>query len=285
MPSWVKDEATWERAKKEVERKPDMTDDQYWGSVTTVYKNMGGKIGAFHTLDLVAKKLSSIGCPELANQVCVLRDEFSPPETTSKVSSLILPYYRELVAGTDQRWISNWFKEKEQEEKDELKYLKSLGKDSLGSVLSTLTKATKRAFENANWGAAARLMVARDALVADLDPAGGDIPDPEDKKVLEVFSFDTYQGSDPMDGPGIAVKIENGTVQVYIIEDPEEEIYGEVYFTEGETGWTIQHLGEYGSKVFPQDWEVGGEVPFSQFQEWLGGERKRLSTETVNGLD
>lgn len=42
-PAWVKDEAIWEKAKKEVD--PKKAKD-YWAVVTTVYKNMGGRVGS-----------------------------------------------------------------------------------------------------------------------------------------------------------------------------------------------------------------------------------------------
>ena len=45
MPGFVrtkKDEALWAKAKKAVKRKAEWSDDQYWATVTTVYKNMGG---------------------------------------------------------------------------------------------------------------------------------------------------------------------------------------------------------------------------------------------------
>ena len=61
MPSWVKDEKKWEKAKKQAgpmdairkrdskygkkgtKKYPD--EDAYWATVTTIYKNMGGEIG------------------------------------------------------------------------------------------------------------------------------------------------------------------------------------------------------------------------------------------------
>lgn len=48
MPSWVTDDAKWEKAKGKVIDRKDKTEeefsDQDWGLVTTIYKNMGGKI-------------------------------------------------------------------------------------------------------------------------------------------------------------------------------------------------------------------------------------------------
>lgn len=44
MPAWVEDDDIWEKAKKEVSRDKYTDDDSYYAVVTTVYKNMGGKI-------------------------------------------------------------------------------------------------------------------------------------------------------------------------------------------------------------------------------------------------
>ena len=47
MPAWIKtgrDESLWKKAKGAVARKSGWTDSQYWGTVTKVYKNMGGAI-------------------------------------------------------------------------------------------------------------------------------------------------------------------------------------------------------------------------------------------------
>jgi len=48
MPSWVKDEDMWEKAKKKVKEIKDKKQEEFssndWGLVTHIYKNMGGKI-------------------------------------------------------------------------------------------------------------------------------------------------------------------------------------------------------------------------------------------------
>lgn len=46
MPSWVRDEATWEKAKAAARKQyPDAEDDKFYAIVTSIYKKMGGKIG------------------------------------------------------------------------------------------------------------------------------------------------------------------------------------------------------------------------------------------------
>lgn len=50
MPSWVKDEKQWGKAKKKVKKIKDKSEseftDQDWGLVTHIYKNMGGEIAS-----------------------------------------------------------------------------------------------------------------------------------------------------------------------------------------------------------------------------------------------
>jgi len=43
-PAWVEDESIWEKAKKEVDRSKYDSEESYYAVVTTVYKNMGGKV-------------------------------------------------------------------------------------------------------------------------------------------------------------------------------------------------------------------------------------------------
>jgi len=43
-PAWVEDEEIWAKAKKEVDRSKYDSEDSYYAVVTTVYKNMGGKV-------------------------------------------------------------------------------------------------------------------------------------------------------------------------------------------------------------------------------------------------
>jgi Ethanolamine utilization protein EutJ (predicted chaperonin) len=50
MPGFIKtkkDEALWKEAKSKVKKKKGMSDDEYWGAVTQVYKNMGGMKKSF----------------------------------------------------------------------------------------------------------------------------------------------------------------------------------------------------------------------------------------------
>lgn len=46
MPEWVKDEDKWEDAKKAFKKSYDKnpSSDKDWAIVTSIYKNMGGKI-------------------------------------------------------------------------------------------------------------------------------------------------------------------------------------------------------------------------------------------------
>jgi len=62
MPSWVKDESIWDKAKKKVEEVKNKTESQFvdmdWGLVTHIYKNMGGKIGG-KEVNMYSEKLIS----------------------------------------------------------------------------------------------------------------------------------------------------------------------------------------------------------------------------------
>lgn len=43
-PDWVVDDDIWEKAKKQVNKEDYPDENSYWAVVTTVYKNMGGRI-------------------------------------------------------------------------------------------------------------------------------------------------------------------------------------------------------------------------------------------------
>ena len=47
MPSWMKDESIWNKAKNAVDRSRYKTEDAYWAVVTSVYKKMGGRIESY----------------------------------------------------------------------------------------------------------------------------------------------------------------------------------------------------------------------------------------------
>ena len=111
MPSWVKDDDIWKKAKEEVKRKSGMTDDQYYGSVTTVYKNMGGEI---------MKKEKNMKFEELSKgQVIVYKNKVEvrlDRETvwlTQKYISDLFDIERSVIT----KHIRNVFKTKELEEK------------------------------------------------------------------------------------------------------------------------------------------------------------------------
>jgi hypothetical protein len=55
MPSWVKDHGKWSDAKADVGDKYG-DDDKKWAAVTTVYKNMGGKIDRAAKRDVAREK-------------------------------------------------------------------------------------------------------------------------------------------------------------------------------------------------------------------------------------
>lgn len=116
---------------------------------------------------------------------------------------------------------------------------------------------------------------------ADLDPSGGEIPDPADPVVLELMGYDTYQGSDPMSGPGIAVKMEGGQFQVYVIEDPDQEFYGEIYLSRADDrSWGIDYVDERlqpGSQsIIPPQWHEGYVLPDEELKDWLANESARF---------
>lgn len=49
MPSWMRDESKWSKAKAAARKQyPDLSedDDKYWAIVTHIYKRMGGRIAA-----------------------------------------------------------------------------------------------------------------------------------------------------------------------------------------------------------------------------------------------
>jgi len=46
MPEWVKDESTWKQAKEAAKKSYKESDEGFWGTVTNIYKNMGGKIAS-----------------------------------------------------------------------------------------------------------------------------------------------------------------------------------------------------------------------------------------------
>lgn len=116
---------------------------------------------------------------------------------------------------------------------------------------------------------------------ADLDPSGGDLPDSDDPVVLELMGYDTYQGSDPMEGPGIAIKIEGEQFQIYVIEDPEQEFFGEAYFSRtDQKEWAIEHISERlepGSQsIIPPQWHEGTVISDEELKDWLASEAARF---------
>lgn len=59
MPGFIRtqrDENIWGRAKRKVKRSKGMSDSEYWGTVTKVYKNMGGTTGRKMKKSLIIRR-------------------------------------------------------------------------------------------------------------------------------------------------------------------------------------------------------------------------------------
>lgn len=94
MPAWVKDEGIWQKAKEkaiESKGKPESKfTDQDWGLVTTIYKNMGGKVGKVNiskVADEIIKDVFAAKKPKNYNDALDLANELNDKLNDSNSTS------------------------------------------------------------------------------------------------------------------------------------------------------------------------------------------------------
>src|SRR5438045_1938978 len=84
-PSWVEDEAIWEKAKDAALKTYDLEDDAFWPVVVTIYENMGGGVGGANEGTVVGAMKGAV----IKHGTVKAREKFSAAKERAGKSSAV----------------------------------------------------------------------------------------------------------------------------------------------------------------------------------------------------
>lgn len=108
---------------------------------------------------------------------------------------------------------------------------------------------------------------------------------PEDP--MEFFErFITYSEDDnPEDSPGIWIQQEGDQYQIFIVENLDQDEFGELTLTPALSGWQVEYLYEEivdeGINLIPPDWDAGTVIPHPELLSWLEAKYIEMAPEEV----